>query len=123
LGSRFSFHKCLGEVFGEIDEIVAKYQPNYAAIERTIFVQNYKIAQTLGSVRGAVIAALARKEIEVCEYPPLRIKQAVAGIGRASKEHVMATIKNILNIRREISSDESNALAVACCHAWTFIPE
>jgi Holliday junction resolvasome RuvABC endonuclease subunit len=35
----------------------------------------------------------------------------------------MATIKNILSIRHEISSDESDALAVACCHAWTCISE
>ncbi|MDR3274107.1 MAG: crossover junction endodeoxyribonuclease RuvC [Puniceicoccales bacterium] len=123
LEPRFSFYRCLGEIFGEIDEIVVKYQPSYAAVERTIFVQNYKIAQTLGSVRGAVLAALARREIEVCEYPPLRIKQAITGVGRASKEQVMGTVKNILNIEHEISSDESDALAAACCHAWTFVPE
>ncbi|MDR0595354.1 MAG: crossover junction endodeoxyribonuclease RuvC [Puniceicoccales bacterium] len=120
LAPRFSFYGCLGKIFKEVDEIIAKYCPDYAAMEETIFVQNYKIAQTLGSVRGTIIAALMGRGIEICEYPPLRIKQAVTGIGRASKEQVMGTIKNLLNIDREISTDESDAIAVACCHAWTF---
>jgi crossover junction endodeoxyribonuclease RuvC len=119
-GARLSFYQCLGEIFKKIGDVVDKYHPDCVAIEQTIFVQNYKIAQILGSVRGAIIAVLANKGIEICEYPPLRIKQAVTGMGRASKEQVMGTIKNLLNINHEISGDESDALAVACCHAWTF---
>jgi crossover junction endodeoxyribonuclease RuvC len=107
----------------EIDGIVGEYKPSYSAMERPIFVQNYKTAQALGSVRGAIIAALVNSGVEICEYSPLRVKQAVTGVGRASKEQVMRTIKNILAIRHDISGDESDALAVACCHAWTFTRE
>jgi crossover junction endodeoxyribonuclease RuvC len=114
---------CLGELSKKIGEIVEKYGPSYSAMERTIFVQNYKIAQTLGSVRGAIIAALVNGGVKVCEYSPLRVKQAITGVGRASKEQVMGTVKNILGIGEDISNDQSDALAVACCHAWMFAGE
>ncbi|MDR2435885.1 MAG: crossover junction endodeoxyribonuclease RuvC [Puniceicoccales bacterium] len=120
LAPKIPFYECLGELFRIINGIVGEYKPNHSAMERPIFVQNYSIAQALGSVRGAIIAALVNGGVEICEYSPLRIKQAVTGVGRASKEQVMRTIKNILAIRHDISSDESDALAVACCHAWTF---
>jgi crossover junction endodeoxyribonuclease RuvC len=58
--------------------------------------------------------------MEICEYPPLRIKQAVTGLGRASKEQVMRTVKGVLGMECEISNDESDAIAAACCLAWTF---
>jgi crossover junction endodeoxyribonuclease RuvC len=112
----------LGKIFREIDAIAERYQPDCAAMENTIFVQNYRIAQILGSVRGAIVASLASRGIEICEYPPLRVKQAVTGVGRASKEQVRRTMVNLLAIGHEISNDESDAMAVACCHAWTFVP-
>lgn len=118
--TKFSFYDCLGKLYNEISSIVDEFQPVFAAMEQTIFVQNYKIAQTLGSVRGAIAAALINKGKKIAEYPPLRIKQAVTGLGRASKEQVLRTMKNILHITGDISYDEADALAVACCHAWTF---
>jgi crossover junction endodeoxyribonuclease RuvC len=118
--ARISPYECLAEIFKKVDSLVGEYRPNYAAIEGTIFVQNYRVAQTLGAVKGAVIAALARHPMEICEYPPLRVKKAVTGAGRASKVQVMRTVKGILGIGHEISSDEADAMAAACCLAWTF---
>lgn len=121
--NKFSFYDCLGKLYNEITAISDKFQPDFAAMEQTIFVQNYKVAQILGSVRGAMVAALVNKGVPIAEYPPLRIKQAVTGVGRASKEQVMRTMKNLLRIDGDISWDESDALAAACCHAWTFEKE
>lgn len=118
--SRIPFYDCLAKIYKEIDNIIKDYKPNCAAIEQTIFVQNYRIAQILGSVRGAIVVALASNAITICEYPPLRIKQAITGIGRASKEQIKRTIINLLSIDHDITYDEADALAVACCHAWTF---
>ncbi len=120
ISSGVSFYDCLGKLYNEVSMIVDKFHPCYASMEQTIFVQNYRIAQILGSVRGAIIASLINNAIKIIEYPPLRVKQAVTGVGRASKEQVMRTIKNILSIDDDISYDEADALAVACCQAWTF---
>ncbi len=117
---KLSFYDCLGEIFCEISEILKKFSPEWVAIEQTIFVQNHRVAQILGSVRGAIIAAIASEKVKIYEYLPLRIKQSVTGVGKASKVQVMRTVKNILSIDHEISFDEADALAVACCHAWTY---
>jgi crossover junction endodeoxyribonuclease RuvC len=64
----------------------------HVALEQTIYVQNFQTAQILGAARGAAIAAAALRDLPVFEYPPLRVKQAVTGSGRASKEQLARTV-------------------------------
>jgi len=58
--------------------------------------------------------------LPVFEYAPLRIKQAVTGAGRASKEQVARTIQSITGTDLTDRLDESDAAAVALCHAYTW---
>ena len=117
---KLSFFECIHEIFSKISIMLNSIEPEEAAIEQTIYVQNYKISHTLGAARGASIAAIMQKGINISEYAPLRIKQAVTGVGMASKEQVRRTVCSLLGIKHDISYDESDAIAVACCHAWTY---
>mgnify|MGYP003350958415 CR=1 FL=1 len=45
-----------------------------------------------GSIDVAAIAAAALHDRPVFEYPPLRVKQAVVGAGRASKEQMQFAV-------------------------------
>jgi crossover junction endodeoxyribonuclease RuvC len=56
----------------------------------------------------------------VWEYPPLRVKQAVVGAGRASKEQMARTVMALLGHGRMLASDEADAAGVALCHAFTW---
>jgi crossover junction endodeoxyribonuclease RuvC len=56
----------------------------------------------------------------VFEYAPLRIKQAITGAGRASKEQVARTLQGITGTDMINRLDESDAAAVALCHAYTW---
>ncbi|MFY9923853.1 MAG: crossover junction endodeoxyribonuclease RuvC [Opitutaceae bacterium] len=94
----------------------------HVALERTIYVQNFQTAQILGAARGAAIAAAALGELPVFEYAPLRVKQAVAGSGRASKEQLARTVKSLLGHARSLAFDEADAAGVALCHAFTWQP-
>ncbi|HEY5078944.1 MAG TPA: crossover junction endodeoxyribonuclease RuvC [Opitutaceae bacterium] len=94
----------------------------HVALEQTIYVQNFQTAQILGAARGAAIAAAAIRDLPVFEYPPLRMKQAVAGSGRASKEQLARTVMAILGHGRMLALDESDAAGVALCHAFTWRP-
>ncbi|MDR1401986.1 MAG: crossover junction endodeoxyribonuclease RuvC [Puniceicoccales bacterium] len=116
---KLSFYQCIEKIFSEVSAILNNFQLDSAALEQTIYVQNYKISHILGAAKGAIIVALTSKGLEISEYPPLRIKQSVTGVGRASKEQVRRTVRNILNINHDISYDESDAIAIALCHAWT----
>ncbi|MEM9160084.1 MAG: crossover junction endodeoxyribonuclease RuvC [Verrucomicrobiota bacterium] len=114
-----SMPTCLGLINTSVTELLEKYQVGVVALEQTIYVQNFQTAQILGAARGAAIAAAAVKELSVFEYPPLRVKQAVVGHGRASKEQVAKTVRALAKLGDELAYDESDAAAVAICHAFT----
>lgn len=117
---RHSMAYCLGEIHRAIAEFLAEYEPRHVALEQTIYVQNVQTAQVLGAARGAAIAAAALRGKDVYEYPPLRVKQAVVGEGRASKEQVARTVMALLGHGRPLALDESDAAGVALCHAFTW---
>jgi crossover junction endodeoxyribonuclease RuvC len=109
---------------GEINRLVADFLDaavvRHVALEQTIFVQNIQTAQILGAARGAAIAAAALRELPVFEYAPLRVKQAVVGAGRASKEQMARTVMAMLGHGRTLAPDEADAAGVALCHALTW---
>lgn len=112
--------QCLGAIATQVDTLLARHTIRHVALEQTIYVQNFQTAQILGAARGAAIAAAAMRGLEVFEYPPLRVKQAVVGAGRASKEQVGRTVRSLTGTNLELRFDESDAAAVALCHAFTW---
>ena len=111
--------ECLGCIAEAVERLIALHQPEVVAIEETIYVQNLRTAQILGAARGAAIGQAAKKGVPVFEYPPLRIKQAVVGYGRASKEQVSRQMSSLLGLSDDLPYDEADAAATALCHAWT----
>lgn len=111
--------ECLANIYRHISAMVIRNRIDCVAIESSIYVQNTKTAVILGSARGAAIAAIACEGLQLYEYAPLRIKQAVVGFGRASKEQVIKTVAALLKADKAMSSDESDAAAVALTHIYT----
>jgi crossover junction endodeoxyribonuclease RuvC len=112
--------ECLAQIFRAVSDVLAKHPVDHVALEQTIYVQNFQTAQILGAARGAAIAAAAVRDLPVFEYPPLRVKQAVVGVGRASKEQVARTVMGILGHGRALEYDQADAAGVALCHAFTW---
>lgn len=110
----------LAEIHRAISSFLDAFEVRHVALEQTIYVQNFQTAQILGAARGAAIAAAALQGKPVFEYPPLRVKQAVVGIGRASKEQMAKTVMGILGHGRTLAVDEADAAGVALCHAFTW---
>lgn len=111
--------ECLAGIYKAVSSVIEDYQVDLVALEQTIYVQNFQTAQILGAARGAAIAAAAVMERPVFEYPPLRVKQAVVGYGRASKHQVAQTVKQLLSLGDALGFDEADAAGVALCHAFT----
>ena len=111
---------CLGEIHRAVAGFVAEYEPRHVALEQTIYVQNFQTAQILGAARGAAIAAAALREKEIFEYAPLRVKLAVVGQGRASKDQMARSVMAMLGHGRALAFDEADAAGVALCHALTW---
>jgi len=114
---------CLGMIHNAVSSLVDLWQPKHVSCEATIYVQNFKTAQIMGAARGAALSAPAIKEIPVFEYAPLRVKQAVVGFGRASKEQMSQTLSQMLKLKEPLPYDQSDALGLALCHALTWQPQ
>jgi crossover junction endodeoxyribonuclease RuvC len=119
LSTKYEAIECLGKIAEAVETMTQNFSIDQAAIEETIYVQNFRTAQAMGASRGAALSVLARLKIQVKEYAPKRIKLAVTGHGSASKEQVGKMIQSILKLSRELPLDESDAAAIALCHAFT----
>jgi crossover junction endodeoxyribonuclease RuvC len=86
-------------------------------IEQVFMHRNADSALKLGQARGAAICAGHISGLEIGEYAPRLIKQAIVGTGAASKEQVMHMVQRLLNLNKDLQSDESDGLAIAICHA------
>jgi crossover junction endodeoxyribonuclease RuvC len=120
VAAKHSMAAALAEIHRAVDAFLAGAEVRHVALEQTIYVQNIRTAQILGAARGAAIAAAALRNHEVFEYPPLRVKQAVVGAGRASKEQMARTVMALLGHARTLAPDEADAAGVALCHAFTW---
>lgn len=120
LKQKVPFDVCLGQIHQSVVSFLDEWNPRHLAMEQTIYVQNFQTAQILGAVRGAVIAAAAVRGFPVFEYPPLRIKQAVVGYGRASKEQLARFVSQLLGNVEVLNFDEADAAGAALCHAMTW---
>ena len=104
-------------ILNSLDEIITEYQPRYVAIEQVFVNINPKSTLLLGQARGAAICAELKKKLIVTEYTALQIKQAVVGNGHAKKNQVQDMVMRLLNLVDSPSTDASDALACAICHA------
>ena len=114
-----TFPERLRMIFDQLNSAIAEYGPECMAVEEIFFAKNVKSALSLGQARGAVLLAGTSAGLSIHEYSALRIKQAVAGYGRASKEQVAAMIGRLFRIDGQIEPNAADALAVAVCHLNT----
>jgi crossover junction endodeoxyribonuclease RuvC len=97
--------------------IVSRYEPDEIAIERVFMHRNADSALKLGQARGAALSAAVVRGAAVYEYAPRAIKLAVVGTGAADKAQVSHMVQMLLAIGEPATSDVSDALAIALCHA------
>jgi crossover junction endodeoxyribonuclease RuvC len=110
----------LAEIHRAVTAFLGGAEVRHVALEQTIFVQNFQTAQILGAARGAAMTAAALLDRPIFEYAPLRVKQAVVGAGRASKEQMARTVMALMGHGRTLAPDEADAAGVALCHAFTW---
>lgn len=109
--------RCLVRIHDTLTGLIEQHQPDVMAVEGLIFVQNTKIALTLGQVRGVAIAVAAAHGLDVFEYAPRKVKQSVTGLGAAGKQQVANMVKALLGLKEVPPADAGDALALAICHA------
>lgn len=116
-----AMHKRLSSIYDDLREIVREYSPTSMAVEELFFAKNVTTAVTVGQARGIALLVGAQAGLEVHEYKPMQVKQAVHGYGLASKEQVGEMVRVLLQLDAVPKPDDAaDAAAIAICHLNTF---
>lgn len=99
-----------------LKELIADHRPDALSLESCFVGKNIQSALKLGHTRGAIMVAATAASLDVAEYAPTAIKQAVTGRGRAEKHQVAEMVKMILGLPEVPQSDAADALAAAITH-------
>jgi crossover junction endodeoxyribonuclease RuvC len=108
----------LQTIFEEITDIIADTKPDVMSVEKLFFAQNVTTAMTVSQARGVVLLAGKQAGLDIFEYTPLQIKQALTGYGRAEKSQIQEMVKVILQLKEIPKPDDcADALAAAITHS------
>ena len=103
----------------DMETLIRTFQPDAMAIEELFFNTNVTTGIGVAQARGIILAAAAKLGVEIFEYTPSQVKQAVVGYGNAEKKQVMLMTKMLLNLREIPHPDDAAdglALAICCAH-------
>lgn len=104
----------------ELQTLIARHQPDSAGLEKLFFQKNITTALTVGQARGVILLALAQAGLQVGEYTPNEVKQAVSGYGSADKKQMQEMVRVLLGLPETPKPDDAaDALAIAITHLHT----
>jgi len=116
--------KSLPERTGIFHEFFAQKIQHYAvtdlALETPFLGRNAQNFLKLGYLRGILYFLVDRFSLNLHEFSPRQVKQAVTGFGGASKEQVSRAIQQLcLHAVTASKYDVTDALAVTLCALWS----
>ncbi len=110
----------LDTIYNELSEIIDLHKPTVMSVEKLFFAQNVTTAMSVAQARGVVLLCGVQNDMELFEYTPLQIKQALTGYGRADKKQIQEMVRVMLGLSEVPKPDDcADALAAAICHSMT----
>lgn len=110
----------LSTIYEGMLTLIDTYKPDAIAIEELFFFKNQKTVIPVAEARGVIVLAGIMRKIDMYEYTPLQIKQALTGNGRAEKKQIQFMVTNILGLAKIPKPDDAaDALAVALTNLQT----
>jgi len=107
-------------LYDQLRTFLKKHKPETAAVEKLFFSRNVTTAIAVGQARGVALLALHQAGLEIFEYTPNEVKQAVAGYGSADKRQVQEMVRTLLLLDSIPKPDDAaDALAIAITHLNT----
>ena len=112
--------KRLAIIHHDLAAIIDRYKPTEMAVEELFFTKNITTGIRVAEARGVILMTGQEKGLNLAEYTPMQVKQAVVGYGKAEKKQVMLMTQRLLNMKEIPRPDDAaDALAIAICHAHT----
>ncbi len=110
----------LATIYEELTDIIVDTKPTVMSVEKLFFAQNVTTAMTVAQARGVILLCGQQVGLQIFEYTPLQIKQAVTGYGRADKKQMQEMVRVILQLKVAPRPDDcADALAAAITHSMT----
>jgi crossover junction endodeoxyribonuclease RuvC len=110
----------LQTIFDELTDIIEHTKPSVMSVEKLFFARNVTTAMTVAQARGVVLLCGKQAGLEIFEYTPMQIKQAITGYGRADKKQIQEMVRVILGLKEVPKPDDcADAIAAALTHAQT----
>lgn len=107
-------------LYQELKRLLLLHQPDSGAVEKLFFSRNITTAIAVGQARGVLLLAMAELHLDVSEYTPMEVKQAITGYGGAEKKQIQMMAKALLHLDEIPKPDDAaDALAIAICHIHT----
>ena len=108
----------LNRIYEDTGELLRLFTPDAVSIEELFFNTNITTGIAVAHGRGAILLACERAVIDIYEYTPMQVKQAVVGYGSATKHQVQDMTKRLLHLSAMPKPDDAaDAIAIALCHA------
>lgn len=105
------------ELYGQLQALLRRYHPAKMVVEELFFNKNTNTAIAVGQARGVALLAGAASGLQVYEFTPLQVKQALTGYGRATKDQVQQMVRMTLDLEFIPKPDDAaDALALAICY-------
>lgn len=105
-------------IYEELDQLIKEHKPQILSVEKLFFIRNITTAMSVSQARGVVLLLGKQHDLELYEFTPLQIKQAVTGYGKADKKQIQEMVKVILGLKEIPKPDDAaDALAAAICCA------
>jgi crossover junction endodeoxyribonuclease RuvC len=113
-------HQRLSMLFHQMNEILLLHRPDSCAVEKLFFQRNISTAIAVGQARGVLMLTISEAGLDMAEYTPNEVKQAVTGYGRAGKKQVQEMVRVLLALPEIPRPDDAaDALAIAITHLST----
>ena len=107
-------------LYTDLRKLLKQHKPDTSAVEKLFFARNVTTGIAVGQARGVVLLALQQAGIEIFEYTPKEVKNAVAGYGSAEKRQVQEMVRALLQLDSIPKPDDAaDALAIAITHLNT----
>lgn len=103
----------LQTIYDELHEIITEFKPTHMSVEKLFFAQNVTTAMSVSQARGVVLLCGKQHGLELYEFTPLQIKQAVTGYGKADKKQIQEMVRVLLGLK-DIPKPDDAADAIAC---------
>ncbi|HEX8763358.1 MAG TPA: crossover junction endodeoxyribonuclease RuvC [Candidatus Saccharimonadales bacterium] len=107
-------------IYEELTDIIAANNPVIMSVEKLFFARNVTTAMTVSQARGVVLLCAQQAGMQIFEYTPMQIKQAITGYGKADKKQMQEMVRVLLSLAVVPKPDDcADALAAALTHAST----